>query len=104
MPQFPTRVASLLVGLLTFAAAALPSAADPQEHDDGWGQQAVEWCRDGHADESEPFGQCVSSRVHELKVDSQDEDDKEDHDGGWGQQAVAWCRDEDHADDFRNFG
>jgi hypothetical protein len=63
-----TRLALLLVSLLTVSAAAtVPSEANPQEQSGGWGQQAVAWCRDGHADGSKPFGQCVSKRVHELK-------------------------------------
>jgi len=68
MHRFLSRVALVLVGVLTLTAATkLPAGADPADRGGGWGQQAVEWCRDGRVDGSKSFGQCVSTRVHELK-------------------------------------
>jgi hypothetical protein len=77
MDQLTPRVGPLLVGIVTLAATALPAAADPEENA-AWGQQAVEWCRDGNAAQFENFGQCVSHRVHELKGDSTDEKNEAD--------------------------
>jgi hypothetical protein len=77
MNRYTTRVAPLLVGMLTFAATALPAAADPDE-DGGWGQQAVDWCREGNAEQFKNFGQCVSQHVHDLKGESKDVEDERD--------------------------
>ena len=81
MQRFTTRIAPLLVGTLAFAATALPATADHEDDDNAWGREAVEWCRDGHADDFTTFGQCVSSRVHELKGHDAVVEEQEDDSG-----------------------
>ena len=71
MHRFTTRIAPLLVSAFTFAATALPAAADPPEALD-------------------TFGQCVRDAVHRLQGDPGDPNTPDGE--GWGLQAVEECR------------